>query len=68
MQSKIILERVVRSLTAVVGRGKTILKALKAVPIIKIYPSVSDRQSRETILLITGIATKPSAIVKEGAN
>ena len=42
MQSIVILERAVRSLKAVVGGGETILKTLKPIPKVRIYPGLLD--------------------------
>ena len=42
MQSIVILEREVHSLKAIVGGRGTILKALKPIPKVRIYPSLLD--------------------------
>ena len=42
ISSVVILERGVRSLKVIVGGGKTILKALKPIPKVRIYPNFLD--------------------------
>ena len=55
MKSIVILERAVCSLKAVVGGGVTILKALKPIPKVRIYPSFLEILNYPPQLLRTTI-------------
>ena len=57
MQSIAILERAVRFLKAVVGGGKTILKALEPIPKVRIYLGLLDILNYSPQLLSTAIVS-----------